>query len=111
MQGIKWIRKRYGDDLEITTFKEKNYLDVVEKSILNGLTLLIADISEEIDSIMDPLLGRVLMKKGTIIVIGDKEIDYNPKFRLLLQTKLSNPHFKPGLFHSIYLIMKFSIKW
>lgn len=72
-------------------------MDVVEKSIREGRTLLIADISEEIDSILDPLLGRVLIKKGTIIVIGDKEIDYNPKFRLMLQTKLSNPHFKPEI--------------
>lgn len=72
-------------------------MDVVEKSIQNGKTLLIADISEEIDSIMDPLLGRVLIKKGTIIVIGDREIDYNPEFRLILQTKLSNPHFKPEI--------------
>lgn len=97
MQGVKWIRKRYGEDLVLTTFKVKNYLDIVEKSIRDGRTLLIADISEDIDSIMDPLLGRVLIKKGTIIVIGDKEIDYNPKFRLILQTKLSNPHFKPEI--------------
>lgn len=70
---------------------------MVEKAIRNGSTLLIADISEEIDSILDPLLGRVLTKKGTVMIIGDKEIDYNPKFRLLLQTKLSNPHFKPEI--------------
>lgn len=97
LQGIKWIRKRYDKDLQITTFKVKNYLDVVEKSIRDGKTLLIADVSEEIDSILDPLLGRVLIKKGTIIVIGDKEIDYNPEFRLILQTKLGNPHFKPEI--------------
>lgn len=97
LQGVKWIKKRYGDKLQITTFKVKNYLDIVEKSIRNGHTLLIADLSEEIDSIMDPLLGRILTKKGKIIVIGDKEIDYNPNFRLILQTKLSNPHFKPEI--------------
>lgn len=81
----------------MTTFKVKNYLDIVEKSIRSGQTLLISDISEEIDSIMDPLLGRILTRKGTVIVIGDKEIDYNPNFRLILQTKLSNPHFKPEI--------------
>lgn len=83
--------------MKITTFKVKNYLEVVEKAIRNGDTLLIADVSEEIDSILDPLLGRVLIRKGTVIVIGDKEIDYNPKFRLMLQTKLANPHFKPEI--------------
>jgi len=27
--------------------------------------------------------------------MGDREIDYNPEFRLILQTKLANPHYKP----------------
>lgn len=31
------------------------------------------------------------------IKIGDKEINFNPKFRLVLQTKLSNPHYKPEM--------------
>lgn len=29
--------------------------------------------------------------------IGEKEIDYNPKFQLILQTKLANPHYKPEM--------------
>ncbi len=31
------------------------------------------------------------------IKIDEKEIDYNFKFRLILQTKLSNPHYKPEI--------------
>lgn len=31
------------------------------------------------------------------IKIDEKEIDFNPKFRLILQTKLSNPHYKPEI--------------
>lgn len=30
-----------------------------------------------------------------LLKIGDIEVEYDPKFRLYLQTKLSNPHFKP----------------
>ena len=29
--------------------------------------------------------------------MGDKEVDYNPRFRLILQTKLANPHYKPEM--------------
>lgn len=29
--------------------------------------------------------------------IGEVEIDYNPNFRLILHTKLSNPHYKPEM--------------
>ena len=29
--------------------------------------------------------------------MGDKEIEYHPDFKLILQTKLANPHYKPEL--------------
>jgi hypothetical protein len=31
------------------------------------------------------------------IKIGDKETEYHPDFRLILHTKLANPHYKPEL--------------
>lgn len=31
------------------------------------------------------------------IKIGDKEIEYNCNFRLILHTKLANPHYKPEM--------------
>jgi len=31
------------------------------------------------------------------VKIGEKEIEYNPNFRLILHTKLSNPHYKPEM--------------
>lgn len=46
---------------------------------------------------LDPLLGRNLIKRGRAIKIGDKQMDYNPKFRMILQTKLANPHYKPEM--------------
>lgn len=46
---------------------------------------------------LDPLLGRNLIKRGRAVRIGDKEMDYNSKFRLILHTKLANPHYKPEM--------------
>jgi hypothetical protein len=31
------------------------------------------------------------------IKIGDKEVEYNSDFQLILQTKLANPHYKPEM--------------
>jgi len=31
------------------------------------------------------------------IKIGDKEVEYNADFQLILQTKLANPHYKPEM--------------
>lgn len=31
------------------------------------------------------------------IKLGDKEVEYNSNFRLILHTKLANPHYKPEM--------------
>lgn len=97
LQGIKWIKQRYGDDLTVLRLTHRGYIDVIEKALTNGETLLIENIEETVDAVLDPLLGRVLIKKGRCMKIGDREIDYNSNFRLILQTKLANPHYKPEM--------------
>ena len=64
---------------------------------MTGTPLLIENLGEEIEPVLDPLMGRLLIKKGKAIKIGDKEVEYNPKFRLFLHTKMANPHYKPEL--------------
>lgn len=97
LQGIKWIKQKYGEKLIVLRLTNAGYLDKIEKAIINGDTLLIENIDETIDAVLDPLLGRVLIKKGKCMKIGDREIDYNPNFKLILQTKLANPHYKPEM--------------
>ncbi|XP_001843519.2 dynein beta chain, ciliary isoform X3 [Culex quinquefasciatus] len=97
LQGIKWIKQKYGSDLTVLRLTAKGYLDVIEKCIVNGSILLIENIGETVDAVLDPLLGRMLVKKGKCLRMGEKEIDYNPKFQLILQTKLANPHYKPEM--------------
>nr|XP_012153585.1 PREDICTED: dynein beta chain, ciliary-like [Megachile rotundata] len=97
LQGIKWIKNRYGEDLRVLRLTQPNYLNLIEISIANGGTVLIENIMESIDPILDPVIKRELIKKGTAIKIWDKEVDYDPHFRLILQTKLANPHYKPEI--------------
>ena len=59
--------------------------------------MLIENISEELDNSVDPLMSRQLVKKGKAIKIADKEVDYHPDFKLIIHTKLANPHFRPEL--------------
>ncbi|KAF5274393.1 hypothetical protein FQA39_LY07273 [Lamprigera yunnana] len=97
LQGIKWIKTRYGNQLTVIRLSTKNYLDIIERCVSNGETILLENIGENVDAVLDPLLGRVLIKKGKSILIGDKEVDYDSRFRLILQTKLANPHYKPEI--------------
>lgn len=97
LQGIKWIKQKYGEELRVIRLGQKGYLDVIEQSLATGATVLVENIGETVDPVLDPLLGRNLIKKGRAIKIGDKEVEYNPLFRLLLHTKLANPHYKPEM--------------
>lgn len=64
MQGIKWIKQRYGNNLKVIRLGQKGYLDVIEKSITQGATVLVENIEESVDPVLDTLLGRNLIKKG-----------------------------------------------
>lgn len=75
----------------------KNYLDTIERCISNGTVVLIESIGENVDAVLDPLIGRALIKQGRAIKMGDKEVDFDPRFKLILQTKLANPHYKPEM--------------
>lgn len=96
-QGLRWIKNRYTDKLILVRYKSKGYLDRLEMAISRGDTLLLECIDEQLDAILDPIISRNLIRKGTAIKLGDKEIIYHPNFRLIMQTRLANPHFRPEI--------------
>ncbi|XP_066519150.1 dynein axonemal heavy chain 17-like isoform X2 [Hoplias malabaricus] len=97
LQGIKWIKNRYGNNLKIIRLGQKGYIDSIENAISCGDVLLIENIGETVEPVLDPLLGRNMIKKGKYIRIGDKEVEYHPNFQLILHTKHLNPHYKPEM--------------
>ena len=56
-------------------------MDVLENAIAHGETVLIENIDEDIDPVLDSILGRNTTRKNTAIKVGDREIKYNHKFR------------------------------
>jgi len=64
LQGIKWIKNKYGEDLIVLRLTQKNYLDKIEHAIANGEIVLLESITETVDAVLDPILGQVLIKKG-----------------------------------------------
>uniref|UniRef100_A0A3Q1K2D2 Dynein axonemal heavy chain 11 n=1 Tax=Anabas testudineus TaxID=64144 RepID=A0A3Q1K2D2_ANATE len=97
LQGIKWIKSRYGSSLKVISLGQRGYVDVIEQAVVAGETVLIENLEETIDPVIDPLLGRHTIKKGSCIKVGDKECFFHPGFRLILHTKLANPHYKPEI--------------
>uniref|UniRef100_A0A803T5S7 Dynein axonemal heavy chain 11 n=1 Tax=Anolis carolinensis TaxID=28377 RepID=A0A803T5S7_ANOCA len=97
LQGKKWIKNKYGTDLKILQLGQKGFLQTIERALASGDVVLIENLGETVDPVLDPLLGRNTVKRGKFIKIEDKECEFNRNFRLLLHTKLANPHYKPEL--------------
>lgn len=68
--------------------------------------MLIENVLEELDVALDPILMQKTYKTGGLIYItlGEKNIEYNPSFRLYITTKLRNPHYSPAIFNKLTLI-------
>uniref|UniRef100_H0Z5T6 Dynein axonemal heavy chain 17 n=1 Tax=Taeniopygia guttata TaxID=59729 RepID=H0Z5T6_TAEGU len=97
LQGSKWIKSAHGDGLRVIPAGHKGYLDTLEQALAAGDLVLLENLEESVDPVLGPLLGRETIKKGRYIKIGDKECALHPAFRLILHTKLANPHFQPEL--------------
>ena len=97
-KGIRWIRNRE-PDLVILQQSQPKYIDKVINCIEQGLPLILENLPEDIDAVLDPVVGKTTIKRGRNLVmkIGDNEVSYDHNFRLYLQTKLANPHYKPEI--------------
>ncbi|GMH57655.1 hypothetical protein TL16_g02438 [Triparma laevis f. inornata] len=106
LQGIKWIRKHEeakcaAEDSKVIVMQlgSKSWMTKVTAAVEAGDTVIIENLGESIDAVLDPILMRSIYKKGKnmFIKLGGEETQYDPQFRLYLQTKLSNPHYKPEI--------------
>jgi dynein heavy chain len=97
LQGQKWIRGREGTELVTIQLSQKQWLKKVEMAVSNGNTLMIESLGQDIDAILDPLLSKQFVKKGRnfTVKLGSEDVEIAPSFKLYLQTKLINPHYKP----------------
>lgn len=67
--------------------------------IETGKTVIFENLEESIDATILPVIGRNYIKRGAakVIKIGDRELTVHPDFKLIMQSKLSNPHYAPEI--------------
>eukprot|EP00762_Andalucia_godoyi_P000343 ANDGO_03199.mRNA.1 Dynein beta chain len=100
LQGVKWIKTREEkNNLRIVQLTQDKYLNQIEAALQAGEPVLIENLGETIDAVLEPVLSRSIIRKGrsAYIKLGDKEVEYDDKFKLYLQTKMSNPHYRPEI--------------
>ena len=84
LQGIKWIKKKFeGENFHIVRLGNKGYLDTIERAVSNGDTVLIENLGETTDPVLDPLLGRNTIKKGTTTENSESDVLFLTRLPLL----------------------------
>ncbi|KAH6585240.1 hypothetical protein BASA61_006968 [Batrachochytrium salamandrivorans] len=106
-QALGWIKRREaGNNLKISSFNDPDFLKHLEMAITYGLPFLFEDVDEYIDPVIDNLLEKNIRTNGTrrYIILGDKEVEFDPNFRLYLTSRLANPTYTPKTFGSAIII-------
>ena len=110
LQAVVWIRGREEPNGLISTVPgAKGWLDKVIRALEEGLPLLLENMKESIEAILDNVVARAFIKKGTklCVALGDRVTDVAvkkdgegnptevPLFRVYMQSRLPNPHYIP----------------
>ena len=63
-------------------------------SVQFGQPCLLEDVEEQLDYVLEPVLGKQVFKQNQVeyIKVGGELIEYSHDFRLYLTTRLANPH-------------------
>merc|ERR1712195_340464 len=90
------IKGKEGSEMMNITLSQDKWLKRVEHALTQGMVLMIESIAENIDPMLDPLLSKQFVKKGKnfSVKIGSEDIEIMSNFKLYLQSKLINPHYK-----------------
>lgn len=110
-QANNWIRKTYTKSLIVLDITDPKYIDKISQAVRNGKIVLLQDVNEQLDPSLDNLFSKSLVKVGGewTVKIGDNEIPWNPKFKLFITTRISNPTYTPEVSTKVNVV-NFSIK-
>ena len=106
LQGIRWLKKHEEirtsmSDRAVILMRpgEKQWMTKIVNAIQAGDTVILENVGESLDASLDPILSKAVYRKGKTmyIKIGEDDVEYDENFKLYLQTKLSNPHYKPEI--------------
>eukprot|EP00388_Colpodella_angusta_P034964 GDKK01034418.1.p1 GENE.GDKK01034418.1~~GDKK01034418.1.p1 ORF type:complete len:1450 (+),score=482.90 GDKK01034418.1:98-4351(+) len=100
LQGITWIReKEKANKLEVIRMNTPKKDLIFDRTMSQGCTLMIENMGESIEASIAPAVFRQFFVRNNskFCRLGDSEIGVNARFRLILHTKLSNPHYPPEI--------------
>jgi dynein heavy chain len=106
-QGRAWLARRESSfGLRIVQPTDANFQNILEDCLTLGKPLLIENVEESIDPALDAVLERKFVKKGKsfTVMLGDKEVEVERGFKLILASRLPRPRFSPEIFAKVTVI-------
>eukprot|EP00002_Diphylleia_rotans_P013390 TRINITY_DN2619_c0_g1_i7.p1 TRINITY_DN2619_c0_g1~~TRINITY_DN2619_c0_g1_i7.p1 ORF type:complete len:4501 (-),score=1146.89 TRINITY_DN2619_c0_g1_i7:169-13671(-) len=106
-QVTTWIKRHEAQNhLCVARPVQPDFASVVEAAVTSGEPLLVEHLDVALPSCLSGLVNMQITKKGRshYVMIGDKEVEYNPKFRLFLQTNIPNPVFNPDYYAKLTVV-------
>jgi dynein heavy chain 1, cytosolic len=105
-QAINFLLTKYNSEkIQTTSFLDKAFTKTLSGAVRFGTVLLVENV-EQIDPILNPILNRELQRTGgrTLVRIGTEEVDYSPKFKIILTTKNPAVHLTPDLCSRVTIV-------
>ncbi|KAL5105240.1 Dynein heavy chain 10 axonemal [Taenia crassiceps] len=111
-QATNWLRVMEHNprdemrSIKIATLNDPMFLRTLENCIKLGVAIMFTSVEESIDPVLNNILSRDIRKdRGReVVILGDREVEYDQGFRLYMTTKLPNPRFSPNLFSHACII-------
>ncbi|CAH1165598.1 unnamed protein product [Phyllotreta striolata] len=110
-QALNWIKKKEEKyKMKVLNFNDPEFLKFLDMAIKYGSPVLFQDVDDYVDPVAEPVIMKnVRIVSGRVfIVLGDKEVDWDPHFRLYMTTKLANPQFNPNVY-AIALVINYTV--
>ena len=105
-QAIDFLMKKHSDEkIQKTSFLDKAFMKTLAGAVRFGTALLVENV-EAIDPVLNPVLNREIQRTGgrSLIRIGTEDVDYSPKFFIILTTKNPAVVLTPDLCSRVTLV-------
>ncbi len=102
---LKEVESKPEDRFKQLTRRATKFFAMLEAAVTEGKAVLIPDMGEELDMELDNLLKKSFIRSGENKRIKiQREVKYNPAFKLFMTTKLSNPQFSPEVATKVTIV-------
>ena len=104
--AMNFIMKKYQDQkIQKTSFLDNSFIKTLAGAIRFGTTLLVENV-ENIDPVLNPILNKEIQRTGgrSLVRIGTEEVDYSPKFNIILTTKNPAARLTPDICSRVTLV-------